>query len=220
MLVWINCLKKQSWWSHHCDENNIILVWLCGSAIHAFIHYTVRRLTAKSREASKPRNWIFNESVALKVARHPGRDTAEVSVKFQNGCKSLNPNLAASKTSWDLVERRPSTNRIQAYISVDVVWHIQRLKGQMQFTRDPNLQAYHDESYVAAWVNCVIMSLMVFRDQVKMSGTNWYASALWQKLRLPISITNGHKHKAHWPLINMTTEKVFWIWRSISPWFF
>ena len=65
--------------------------------IRASIHQAVRRLTAESCEVSKPRDWVYNNRIALKFDRYFGSAAAEVPVKFQSNWKSLNPNLAASR---------------------------------------------------------------------------------------------------------------------------
>ena len=63
-------------------------------------------MKSRSRESG-----CFNDRVALKFDRHLDSPAAEVHAKFQSDWKSLNPNLAASrscgKTSVRLVNRGP-----------------------------------------------------------------------------------------------------------------
>ena len=55
----------------------------------------VRRLTAKSREVSKPLR-DYTDRVALEFNRHHSSAAADEPVKFQSDWKSLHLNLAAS----------------------------------------------------------------------------------------------------------------------------
>ena len=71
--------------------------------------FTDRRdvLTAKSREDSKQRDWIYNDWSALTFDRLLDSAAAEVPVKFQNNWKSLKPNLAAPRFH-EILRDRPS----------------------------------------------------------------------------------------------------------------
>ena len=59
----------------------------------AFIHWADGRLTARSREVSKPRDSGLDFSIALKVNRHIGSSAAEMPVKFQSDLNNITPNL-------------------------------------------------------------------------------------------------------------------------------
>ena len=59
----------------------------------AFIHWADGRLTARSREVSKPRDSGLDFSIALKVNRHIGSSAAEMPVKFQSDLNIIKPNL-------------------------------------------------------------------------------------------------------------------------------
>ena len=65
----------------------------------ASIHKAIRRdvlppnlMKSRSREIGR-----YNDRFALKLDGHLGSTAAEMPVKFQSDCKSLNPNLVASR---------------------------------------------------------------------------------------------------------------------------
>ena len=65
--------------------------------IRASIHKAAaRRLTARSREVSKPRDWMLQWSYRSEIW-HLGSAAAVVPVKFQSDWKSLSMNLVASR---------------------------------------------------------------------------------------------------------------------------
>ena len=60
-------------------------------------------IAAKSRNVSKPRDWLHNDRITLKFDRHLDSAVVEVPVKFQSDWKSLNPNLGSPglhETLW------------------------------------------------------------------------------------------------------------------------
>ena len=54
----------------------------CTTSYHRFL--SPLRLIARSREVSKPRDFIYNRPIALIFGRHLGNTAAEVPVKFQS----------------------------------------------------------------------------------------------------------------------------------------
>ena len=64
------------------------------------IHYAEGRIITRSREASRPRNWVF-------WWLYLGSAAAKVLVKFQSNSKRLNLTRSYGKTAIRLVNRGP-----------------------------------------------------------------------------------------------------------------
>ena len=67
----------------------------CTTSYHRFL--SPLRLIARSKEVSKPRDFIYNRPIALIFGRHLGSTAAEVPVKFQSDAIIKTTNLAASR---------------------------------------------------------------------------------------------------------------------------
>ena len=85
------------------------------------IQYPIRLLISRSREVSKPRDFIENCTISLKFDRHLGRSAAEVPVKFQSNAIISSTNLAASRLNeilrWDVLSDVETGPRIQTLTS-------------------------------------------------------------------------------------------------------
>ena len=83
----------------------VVEMFMCRLCGMASSHYAdrhlcstpVRRLIVRSREVSKPRDWVWRLSHHSENIRRPGNIAAETPAKFRADWATLNPYLAASR---------------------------------------------------------------------------------------------------------------------------
>ena len=98
----LNVFKYPRYVTQKATVVEMFMCRLCGMASS---HYAdrhlcstpVRRLIVRSREVSKPRDWVWRLSHHSENFRRPGNVAAETPAKFRADWATLNPYLAASR---------------------------------------------------------------------------------------------------------------------------
>ena len=98
----LNVLRAVS----HIRVNNVSDITDSPTATRASIHWAVRRLTAKSRKFSKPRDWMLQWSYRSEIWQAPRQQRCRGTCQILERLEKFKPESRGFETSRDLAVRR------------------------------------------------------------------------------------------------------------------